>query len=191
MYSLWSNNVAKFAYGRERLCSFFKGEREEQRRRQEDERDEARRQAQLEEKLRGEARHQERGRAIRTRQGLQELSGEEFEKVAKEVFEGLGWRASLTPSSGDGGVDLVIEHYQYGKGVVQSKNWRDPVGSEVVRNLIGALVVQKRRDRSFNKGFLVTTSRFTSEASRTAEDQLIELVDGDKFLQWQARADER
>lgn len=61
-------NVAKFVYGRERLCSFCKGEREEQRRRQEDQREEAQRLARLEEKHKGEAKRQEREHTIRTRQ---------------------------------------------------------------------------------------------------------------------------
>jgi len=136
-------------------------------------------------------RRREQEQATRTIEGLQQLSGEEFEVVVKTVFEGLGWQVALTPRSGDGGIDLLVQR-DNAKGVVQCKNWRDPVGISEVQRLFGVLTGENIVDNSFNIAFLVTTSNFSAAAHHFAKEKAIpervhfKLVNGHEFLRMQA-----
>jgi len=67
------------------------------------------------------------------------LSGRAFEVEVTNLLNRAGYKATLTPGSGDGGVDIVL-----GDGtIVQCKAHRTSVSPGVVRELYGTLMHQK------------------------------------------------
>jgi restriction system protein len=79
----------------------------------------------------------------------------------------------------DGGVDLVVTRAgeQY---LVQCKQWKAfRVGVEVVRELYGVMAA-----KGVAGGFVITSGRFTEEATAFAQGRNVELVDGTKLNGW-------
>ncbi len=99
------------------------------------------------------------------------LSGYEFEVEMMKLFEGDGYRVTLTKQSGDGGVDLRLE-LNGKKYIVQCKAQKNPVGPHVVRDLFGVM-----NHENSDGGIVVTTATFTKGAQDFAHDKDIELVD--------------
>ena len=105
---------------------------------------------------------------------LNGMSWREFELLVGEAFRLQGYRVSEQGGAGpDGGIDLVL-----GKGsekfLVQCKQWRAfKVGVSVVRELYGVMAAQGSAG-----GFVVTSGRFTDEATAFANGRNIKLIDG-------------
>ena len=105
---------------------------------------------------------------------LNKLSWKEFEDVTGELFRQRGYRVEEMLGGGaDGGVDLRLK-----KGnqltLVQCKRWKkNKVGLPIIRELLGAMTAE-----SADKGILVTTSTYTSEARSFAQKQGIQLING-------------
>jgi restriction system protein len=76
----------------------------------------------------------------------------------------------------DGGVDLIL--WKSGeKFLVQCKQWKAfKVGVDVVRELYGVMAAKGSAG-----GFVVTSGRFTEEASKFASGRNISLIDGPKL----------
>jgi restriction endonuclease Mrr len=80
---------------------------------------------------------------------LDHIEWRDAERMLAEVFEGLGFRVELTPSSKDGGRDIILsctvlsEHHSY---VVEVKHWRSGkrVGSGHVHKFLQVVVNEKR-----------------------------------------------
>jgi restriction system protein len=104
---------------------------------------------------------------------LNSMSGIEFERALRQIFERDGWRVELTPRSGDFGADLVLS--KPGKRlVVQAKRWRRPVGIRAVQEALGA------RDRyRADEAWVVTQSTFSRAARAQAEASRVTLKDGE------------
>ena len=105
--------------------------------------------------------------------------GMEFEYSVLTLLKRMGFDAKQTKTSGDGGIDVVAFSVQpmiKGKYVIQCKDWSSPVGEPTLRDLYG--VVHSERA---NKGILITTSSFTANAIRFAQDKPIELIDGMEY----------
>ena len=100
------------------------------------------------------------------------MTGEEFERLCADYFAARGLTVDLTPSSGDGGVDLVLT----GDGrcvLVQCKQTRKPVGEPVGRDLYGAV-----HDAGADAGIVCATGGFTAAAEAWAAGKPIELLNG-------------
>ena len=111
-----------------------------------------------------------------------------FEQIVLDLLVAMGYgsdseASQLRGRAGDGGIDGVIREDRLGLDLiyVQAKRYADdnPVGADRVREFAGALDIHGAR-----KGVFLTTSRFTAEAHRFA-DQLqskrIVLVDGERL----------
>lgn len=123
---------------------------------------------------------------------LLEMIGREspgfFERLVLDLLHAMGYGLSrqelqAVGGSGDGGIDGIISLDRLGlqKVYVQAKRWQSAVGGPVVRDFIGALTT-----RGADKGVLLTTSKFTSEAFTTAEKVRtgsIVLVDGRRLAE--------
>lgn len=112
-------------------------------------------------------------------------TADEFESKIACLYEALGFGTRITPSSRDGGIDIIASRTTPGGGTeklaIQCKrNARSNiVGRPIVQNLLGVIA----RDRSFTKGVLVTTSDFTSDCRLFARGQgNLELVDGARLV---------
>lgn len=109
---------------------------------------------------------------------LQGMSWREFEMLVGESFRMQGYRVLETGGGGpDGGVDLVLTRPGKNgteKHLVQCKQWRAfKVGVDVVRELYGVMAAT-----GATGGFVVTSGRFTSEASEFASGRNVTLIDG-------------
>jgi len=104
-----------------------------------------------------------------------------FERHVMSFFQRDGHTVGLTPVTNDFGVDGFVDHPD-GLIVVQCKRYapENPVGRPAIQHFKGVIEEQKAL-----KGYFVTTSRFTSEASESAKQSTkITLVDGDELLRW-------
>lgn len=108
---------------------------------------------------------------------LDGMSWQAFEMLVGEGFRQQGYQVAETGGGGaDGGVDLELT-----KGgerfLVQCKQWRAmKVGVEVVRDLYGVMAA-----RGATGGFVVTSGRFTEDATQFARGRNVQLIDGPKL----------
>lgn len=99
----------------------------------------------------------------------------DFEKLISNLLKKMGFEVEVTPSSGDGGVDVIANYSNpifKGKYLVQCKHWNQQVGQPEIRDLYGTVM----HDKAI-KGILVTTSTFTDQALSFANDVGIECID--------------
>ncbi len=108
---------------------------------------------------------------------LNEMSWQQFERLVGESFRLQGYTVSETGGAGaDGGVDLILSKGGE-KFLVQCKQWKAfKVGVDVVRELYGVMAAKGSAG-----GFVVTSGRFTEEASKFASGRNIALIDGPKL----------
>lgn len=109
---------------------------------------------------------------------LQALSPSEFEAWVQDLFEGWGYHVENTPDGADHGVDLRLVSPDGERAIVQCKRYEGTVSESVVRDLYGAM----QHDR-LDRGFVVTTGRFSQAAARWAQGKPIELIDGERLVQ--------
>ena len=111
-----------------------------------------------------------------------EASGQDgwfgFERNAKQWLEGHGFKVDHASASrnGDGGVDL-----QASKGtenlLIQCKYWKNPVGLNVVREMIGTLITYP----AGSHGVILTSSELTIPAKELAIEHHIQFVENVSF----------
>lgn len=108
---------------------------------------------------------------------LDGMSWQQFEQLVGEAFRLQGYRVAETGGGGaDGGIDLVLTR-DGEKHLVQCKQWRAyRVGVDVVRELYGVMAAKGAAG-----GFVVTSGRFTDEATNFANGRNVKLVDGPKL----------
>jgi Holliday junction resolvasome RuvABC ATP-dependent DNA helicase subunit len=107
---------------------------------------------------------------------LNDLSGEDFEKLIAELLGRMGFRAETTKPTGDGGIDIVATSDKAifgGRYLFQCKRFAPdtPVGAPAVRDFYGAVTAERAV-----KGIFVTTSDFTVQAREFGEKVGLELV---------------
>ncbi|CAD0218284.1 restriction endonuclease [Chryseobacterium sp. JV274] len=95
---------------------------------------------------------------------LLKIEWREFEKTIAELFEGLAFHVTLTPSSKDGGKDIILEIVKNGrpiKYIVEIKHWKSKqlVGQKSVKEFLKVICKEKRES-----GLFLSTYGFTSNA---------------------------
>ncbi|CAN7634598.1 restriction endonuclease [Paenibacillus sp. LjRoot153] len=103
----------------------------------------------------------------------------EFEYFVAEILEGVyGGTTFVTRTSGDYGVD--VEH-QRGDGLflVQTKCKKDDVAFDPIAIIHSQVVKQNA-----NGGLVITTSGFTSNAQKYAQEVGVELIDGVQLVHY-------
>lgn len=106
-------------------------------------------------------------------------SGVPFEERCLRLLQEMGFDASSTTPTNDGGIDIVAIHSQpilAGKYIIQCKDWKSKVGVTVVRELYGVVSAE-----NVNKGILITSSMFTKGAEEFAQGKPLELIDGEQL----------
>lgn len=115
------------------------------------------------------------------RERLLALHPTAFERHIMSFFQAQGLIAWVTQASNDGGVDGFAKH-QHGLIVVQCKRYAPdhPIDRPTIQQLRGVV-----DENNAWRGYLVTTSRFTSPAIEcaAATDKLV-LVDMDALVAW-------
>jgi HJR/Mrr/RecB family endonuclease len=140
--------------------------------------------AQLEYPIAQALRLREAGLAPGADQGLTTLpgnnartDGRDLEDLTKRLLTAMGLKTTTTKTTGDGGIDLIAVSESpvfSGTYIVQCKDWANPVGEPIVRDLYGVVTSERA-----NKGILITTGSFTPAAVRFADGKPLELIDGD------------
>lgn len=101
----------------------------------------------------------------------------EFEGLIQRLLQAMGYTATLTKASHDGGIDVEAADLRpvvgAGKVIVQCKRYNGSIGAPILRDLYGAVT-----DARASKGILITTSDFSPDAVRFAQDKPLELVNG-------------
>lgn len=97
--------------------------------------------------------------------------------LVKMGYQGKNGQSIVTKRSNDGGIDGIINQDALGTQTVyiQAKCHKEGnnVGREDIQKFVGALA-----DAHGNKGVFITTSKFTSGAIKSAENNGIILIDG-------------
>lgn len=88
------------------------------------------------------------------RTGLNELEWRDIERVIAELFRGLGFEVVLTPSSKDGGKDVILNFEIKGKSVsyiIEIKHWRSKqlVGEKSLTEFFKVVTKEKRQGGIF------------------------------------------
>lgn len=115
---------------------------------------------------------------------LNDMTWQQFERLVSESFRRDGYTVLETGGGGaDGGIDLVLRR-RGETHLVQCKQWRAfKVGVEVVRELYGVMAA-----RGAAGGFVVTSGRFTDEATAFAAGRNVQLLDGAALRQMLQRS---
>ena len=110
---------------------------------------------------------------------LEHMSWREFELLVGEGFRRRGYAVKETGGGGaDGGIDLVLT-LGGEKFLVQCKQRKSfKVGVSTVRELYGVMAAHGAAG-----GFVVTSGRFTAEATAFAKGRNVHLIDGPDLLQ--------
>jgi len=106
----------------------------------------------------------------------------EFEHLVKSLLQNMGFKATTTKASGDGGIDIFAINEQPivgGKYIIQCKRYGtgNNIGEPSIRELYGAMMHENA-----NKGILITTSDFSKKAVQFAQNKAIELINGYTIL---------
>ena len=110
---------------------------------------------------------------------LDSMSWREFELLVGEGFRRRGYAVKETGGGGaDGGIDLVLTK-DGERLLVQCKQWKAfKVGVSTVRELYGVMAAYGAAG-----GFVVTSGRFTPDATAFAQGRNVHLLDGPALLQ--------
>ena len=115
-----------------------------------------------------------------------------FENIVIELVKRMGYGDENDPmsgirvgGSGDGGIDGIVKQDKLGLDMVyiQAKRYKEnnDVGASLVRDFIGSLAIKGAK-----KGIFITTSKFTSQAMKHAEETKeykIILIDGERLVE--------
>ncbi|MFA5835540.1 MAG: restriction endonuclease [Bellilinea sp.] len=106
-------------------------------------------------------------------------TGLDFEVKVQMLLESMGFTASTTKITGDGGIDIVAFHNSpiiKGKYILQCKDWTHPVGEPALRDLYGLVLSE-----GANKGILITSGKFSAAAEKFSVGKPLELIDGEEL----------
>lgn len=97
-------------------------------------------------------------------QELINMEWRDMERMLASVFEGLGFKVELTPSSKDGGKDIILEFSISGETksyLVEVKHWRSKqkVGQGYVNDFVNVIANEKRQG-----GLYIATYGYSSDA---------------------------
>lgn len=105
------------------------------------------------------------------------MSGAEFERFIADFFKKQGYNASITPISGDYGIDVIIET-DFIKIGIQTKCYRDKVPNSAVQEAVTGL-----RHYKLDKAMVITNSYFQPSAITLAKENNVILWNRDKLIE--------
>lgn len=111
---------------------------------------------------------------------LRGMNPKEFEEYIADLFSKLGYKTEVVGGGYDRGVDVIaskdgLKHYIQCKKYITSV-----VGVNEVRDFYGAVADHLAQA----KGYFISTNKFTLEAEKFAEDKPIELIDGQRLIEY-------
>ena len=117
---------------------------------------------------------------------LKEMEWRDLERVVSELFEGLGFKTTLTPSSKDGGKDVILEctiDDIQKSFVIEIKHWRSGqrVGQKTVKEFTKVIIKEKR-----DKGLFLSTYGFSNnfyESLSETEKTIVRFGEQEKIVE--------
>jgi len=107
----------------------------------------------------------------------------DFEKLVADIWEVEGWETTVTSSSQDGGIDVIAEQNDpiALKILIQAKAYSldNKIGSDEIRKYATLYEQESQVDTVV----IVTTGKFTTQATTLADDLDVRLIDRDQLLQ--------
>lgn len=97
------------------------------------------------------------------------MNGTEFENFIGLLFTKMGYKASVTKTSGDQGIDVIAERNGIKFGI-QAKCYSNVVGNSAIQEVVAGMAYYK-----CDKGLVVTNNTFTKSAVELAEANNITL----------------
>lgn len=111
---------------------------------------------------------------------IDDHDGKEFEHAIALVYEKLGYRVSLTNSTGDFGVDVIAER-AYERLAIQTKRYKGTVGVQAIQEVAGGKIYYKATE-----AIVITNSFFTPQAKKLAEALGVKLINRKRLaLLWE------
>lgn len=114
------------------------------------------------------------------KQVFADIEWRRFEAVCERLFAQSGFKTKSQSHGADGGVDVWMysAHAEGPVSIAQCKHWRSEVVSvKEIREFFGVMASHK-----LQRGTFVTTSTFTADAQKFANENGINALDGDKLL---------
>ena len=124
---------------------------------------------------RREQEYSEWKRQARTPQFLQAMDPLAFELLVAEVYRQLGYEVSLTPATGDGGVDAFAR--KDGRlTIIQCKRVKGSVGEPILRDIYGAL-----HATGAHRAIVVTTGSVSRQARAWMQGKPMEIIQSEEL----------
>ena len=114
------------------------------------------------------------------KQVFADIEWRRFEAVCERLFAQSGFKTKSQSHGADGGVDVWMysAHAEGPVSIAQCKHFRSKeVDVKLIREFFGVMSSHK-----LQRGTFVTTSTFTAEAQKFANENGINALDGDKLL---------
>jgi restriction system protein len=108
---------------------------------------------------------------------MDRMTGEEFEKIIKILFQMLGYQCKFTKKTKDKGGDIIAEN-PYETIAIQCKRWNQKIGIDAIQQAHAAKTIYNT-----TKAMVITNNYFTKDAIKNAKMLNIELWDRDQLIQ--------
>lgn len=104
------------------------------------------------------------------------MTGREFEEFLVILLNNLGYRAEITKTTGDQGVDIIAKKNGK-KYAIQAKRYSVPVGNKAVQEVVAGKAYYRT-----DKALVITNNKFTPSAIDAANKTKTLLWDGQKLM---------
>lgn len=115
--------------------------------------------------------------ALKPIEKIDMMTGRQFEEFLAHYFNELGYSTTLTPQSGDYGIDIIIEA-RFEKIGVQVKCYQGKVTNSAVQEAVAGV-----RHYGLDKAMVITNNYFQPSAIELAKDNGVTLWDRDKLIE--------
>lgn len=103
------------------------------------------------------------------------MNGSQFENFIALLFKHMGYNTTVTPASGDQGIDIIAENGSEKIGI-QAKRYSNVVPNSAIQEVVAGIAYH-----NCNKGMVVTNNAFTKSAVTLAKSNDIILWDRQKL----------
>jgi len=113
---------------------------------------------------------------------LREMDVYEFEKLVADVWSERGWDTTVTTSSNDRGIDVIAQkHSPFNqKQLLQAKRYTS--GNKIGSPDIQQYSSLRHQQEDVDAVVIVTTSSFSRQAHKIANDLNVKLINGKKLV---------
>jgi len=102
------------------------------------------------------------------------MSGNDFEFAVKMIYQNMGYRAEVTPLTGDFGADVLVRIDEKQTSAIQVKRSRTNVGNKAVMEALAGM-----KHYNATHAIVLTNAKFTKAAMKQAKSADVELIDRD------------